>query len=100
VYEITQTVQQMSHIEIYLGPSGNEPETEKFNASTFIEFLRRSHSRWYDPNISGTQKQRWIFRAHSNKNFPLLPSAARPLEQNRLASSINFFVDKLNAYCI
>jgi hypothetical protein len=86
----------MSHIEIYSGPSGNEPETEKFNASTFIEFLRRSHSRWYDPNISGTQKQHWVFRGHSNKNFPLLPSAARPLAQNRLASSINFFVDKLN----
>jgi FRG domain len=86
----------MSHIEIYSGPSGNEPETEKFNASTFIEFLRRSHSRWYDPNISGTQKQHWVFRGHSNKNFPLLPSAARPLEQNRLASSIKFFVDKLN----
>jgi FRG domain len=86
----------MSHIQIYSGPSGSEPETETFNASTFIEFLRRSHSRWYDPNISGTQKQHWVFRGHSNKNFPLLPSAARPIGQNRLASSINFFVDKLN----
>jgi FRG domain len=86
----------MSHIETYTGPSGNEPETEKFNASTFIEFLRRSHSRWYDPNISGTQKQQWVFRGHSNKDFLLLPSAARPLDQNRLASSIRFFVEKLN----
>jgi FRG domain len=67
---------KMSAVETYFGP--DEPgETEnKFDASSFLGFIRRSHPLWLDQSHA-PDVQPWIYRGHMDADWPLIPSAAR-----------------------
>lgn len=76
----------MSRVETYTGPSGPDEDGEDFTADTFLEFLRRSHPRWYfDENAT---EQEWVFRGHWDASWKLVPTAARSGDRNPLAPII------------
>lgn len=76
----------MSRVETYIGPSGPDQGGEDFTADTFLEFLRRSHPRWYSGD--GAIQQEWAFRGHWDASWRLVPSAARVGDGNPLAPLI------------
>jgi len=60
-------------------------EQEKLTADGFLNELRRSNDRWWD----GTQSD-WVFRGVGNsEKWTLLPSAWRPMKDNKLAPLLN-----------
>lgn len=62
-------------------------EGKPFTARSFLQYLRRSNSIWWDGSSHGDECP-WVFRGHSNAAWKLVPSAARPLEINKLRSII------------
>ncbi len=87
----------MSRVETYTGPSGPDEDGEDFTADTFLEFLRRSHPRWYfDENAT---EQEWIFRGHWDASWKLVPTAARGGEGNPLAPFLKKRLESGNENC-
>jgi FRG domain len=69
----------MTGYEIILGPT----ERDKFTAQSFLSYLRRSSSHWWDDD-QATLECPWLFRGHANAEWTLVPSAVRPVEINPL----------------
>jgi FRG domain len=85
----------MNHIETFIGPDGNGEGKSKFDANSFLEFLRRSHPRWFDAKAIKDNGQQWVYRGHQKQSYKLLPSAAREGDSNKLNATITFLVKKL-----
>jgi hypothetical protein len=86
----------MSMVETYFGPDGPDQQSARFDAHSFVEFLRRSHPRWQDEDRKSVHSQHWVYRGHEDEAYPLLPSAARQQKFNKLGPTIEFVKKRLD----
>lgn len=66
----------MTMVKTITGPN----ETDIFTAHSYLEYLRKSASHWWQSTDSAEHCS-WIFRGHADASWKLVPTAARPIGQ-------------------
>ncbi len=84
----------MNYIEIVNGPKG-ETGGDTFDADTFLDYLRKSHQRWSGGDSENRDACHWVFRGHNNKDYKLIPTAAREHELSKRGSLLKQIKGKI-----